>query len=46
MIPMLIDMYKAGKIKFNELITKEYKLEEINVAYADMLSGKNICGSI
>lgn len=46
MVPQLIDMYKAGKIKFDEIITKEYKLEEINEAYADMLAGKNICGSI
>lgn len=46
LVPQLIEMYKAGKIKFDELITKEYKLEQINEAYADMLAGKNICGVI
>jgi S-(hydroxymethyl)glutathione dehydrogenase/alcohol dehydrogenase len=46
LVPLMIDMYKAGKIRFDELITKEYKLSEINEAYGDMLAGKNICGSI
>lgn len=46
LVPQLIEMYKAGKIKFEELITREYKLEQINEAYADMLAGKNICGVI
>lgn len=46
MVPQLIKMYRAGKIKFDELITKYYKLEEINEAYQDMLAGKNICGCI
>lgn len=46
MVPQLLEMYKAGKIKMGELITKEYKLEQINEAYADMLAGKNICGLI
>ena len=46
LVPTLLEMYKAGKIKFDEVITKEYKLEEINEAYADMFAGKNICGVI
>jgi Zn-dependent alcohol dehydrogenase len=45
-VPQLIKMYRAGKIKMDEYITKEYKLGEINEAYADMLAGKNICGLI
>jgi len=45
-VPHLIEMYKAGRIKFAELVTKEYELEQINEAYADMLAGKNICGLI
>ncbi len=46
MVPQLLEMYKAGHIKMDELITKEYRLEQINEAYADMLAGKNICGVI
>jgi S-(hydroxymethyl)glutathione dehydrogenase/alcohol dehydrogenase len=46
MVPQMLEMYKAGSLKMDELITKEYKLEQINEAYDDMLAGKNICGSI
>lgn len=46
MVPQLLRMYRAGHIKMDELITKEYRLEQINEAYADMLAGKNICGLI
>jgi alcohol dehydrogenase (nicotinoprotein) len=46
MVPQLNRMYKAGHIKFDQLITKYYKLDQINEAYADMLAGKNICGCI
>ena len=46
LVPQLVKMYQAGHVKFDELITKTYKLEQINEAYADMLAGKNICGLI
>jgi S-(hydroxymethyl)glutathione dehydrogenase/alcohol dehydrogenase len=46
MVPQLIRMYRAGKIKFDELITKYYKLEQINEVCADMVAGKIICGCI
>jgi S-(hydroxymethyl)glutathione dehydrogenase/alcohol dehydrogenase len=29
-IPKLVDLYKAGKLKLDELITKHYKLDQIN----------------
>ena len=45
-VPQLLKMYKAGILKMDELITKEYKLAQINEAMDDMISGKNICGSI
>jgi S-(hydroxymethyl)glutathione dehydrogenase/alcohol dehydrogenase len=45
-IPQLMDLYKAGNLKLDELITKYYKLDQVNEAYADMLAGKNICGCI
>ncbi|HXY74449.1 MAG TPA: alcohol dehydrogenase catalytic domain-containing protein [Dehalococcoidales bacterium] len=45
-VPQLLNMYRAAKIKLPELITKEYKLSQINEAYADMLAGKLIAGVI
>lgn len=45
-IPKLLNMYKVGKLKLDQLITKTYRLEEVNDAYADMLSGKNLRGVI
>jgi S-(hydroxymethyl)glutathione dehydrogenase/alcohol dehydrogenase len=46
MVPQLIKMYRAGKIKFDQLITKYYELDQINEAFVDMLAGKNICGCV
>ncbi len=37
--PMLIDLYMAGKLKLDELVSHQYPLSEINEAYAAMLSG-------
>lgn len=40
----LLGMYKAGKLKLDELITNRYKLDQINDAYTDMYEGRNIRG--
>lgn len=45
-ITRLAAMYKAGKLKLDELITTTYKLDEVNQAYADMHAGRNIRGVI
>jgi len=45
-VPILLDMYKNKKLKLDELISKKYKLEEINEAYDDMRNGKNVRGVI
>lgn len=45
-IPRLMKMYKAGQLKLDEMVSKRYKLEEINEAMDDMLLGKNIRGMI
>ncbi|MCC7450368.1 MAG: Zn-dependent alcohol dehydrogenase [Anaerolineae bacterium] len=37
--PLMLDLYMAGKLKLDELITQEYRLEQINEAFASMLSG-------
>ncbi|MDP9427904.1 MAG: NDMA-dependent alcohol dehydrogenase [Actinomycetota bacterium] len=45
-IPKLLGLYQEGQLKLDELITKTYRLEDINEGYADMLAGKNIRGVI
>ncbi|GAC1395335.1 MAG: NDMA-dependent alcohol dehydrogenase [Mycobacterium sp.] len=45
-IPQLLTMYKAGKLNLDDMITSQYKLEQINEGYQDMLDGKNIRGVI
>jgi S-(hydroxymethyl)glutathione dehydrogenase/alcohol dehydrogenase len=45
-IPQLLSMYKAGKLNLDDMVTRQYTLEQINDGYQDMLSGKNIRGVI
>jgi NDMA-dependent alcohol dehydrogenase len=45
-IPTLLALYKAGKLKLDEMITTEYSLEDINQGYQDMRDGKNFRGLI
>jgi NDMA-dependent alcohol dehydrogenase len=45
-IPWLLDLYADGILKLDELITKEYTLDQINEGYADMREGRNIRGII
>jgi alcohol dehydrogenase (nicotinoprotein) len=45
-ITKMLDLYKAGRLKLDELITKRYTLDEVNQGYADLLDGKNIRGVI
>jgi Zn-dependent alcohol dehydrogenase len=37
--PLLLDLYAAGKLKLDELISAEYRLDEINEAFEAMLGG-------
>jgi S-(hydroxymethyl)glutathione dehydrogenase / alcohol dehydrogenase len=39
-IPKLIDLYKAGRIKLDELISKRYSLSQINEAISSLESGE------
>jgi len=45
-IPNLLALYKAGQLKLDELITRTYRLDQINQGYQDMLDGVNIRGII
>jgi len=43
-IPVLLDLYRAGHLKLDELVTRTYPLEGINQGYEDMRAGPNIRG--
>jgi S-(hydroxymethyl)glutathione dehydrogenase/alcohol dehydrogenase len=45
-IPRMIELYRSGDLKLDELITQTYTLDEINQGYQDLLDGKNIRGVI
>jgi NDMA-dependent alcohol dehydrogenase len=45
-VQRLLDMYVAGRLKLDELITARYSLSQINDGFQDMLEGKNIRGVI
>jgi S-(hydroxymethyl)glutathione dehydrogenase/alcohol dehydrogenase len=45
-IPQLLSMYKAGRLNLDDMITRQYQLEQINDGYKDMLEGRNIRGVI
>ena len=42
----MLDLYRAGKLKLDELVSKQYSLEQINEGYADLEAGKNIRGVV
>lgn len=45
-IPMLLELYRAGDLKLDELVTRTYRLDEVNQGFADMERGINIRGVI
>lgn len=45
-MPMLLSMYEAGTLKLDELITRRYRLSEINDAIKHLRDGQNIRGII
>ena len=40
----MLELYRAGKVRLDELVTNTYTLETINEGYADMHAGKNLRG--
>lgn len=45
-VPRLIGLYQSGQLRLDELVTRTYRLEDINQGYADMHAGKNVRGVI
>jgi Zn-dependent alcohol dehydrogenase len=45
-IPRFARMYDAGQLRLDEMITKRYRLDDINDAYRDLRNGEIIRGVI
>ena len=45
-IPRLLELYRQGLLKIDELITKEYTLDEVQQGYDDVESGANVRGVV
>jgi len=43
-VPKLLELYKAGQLDLDGLVTRTYDLEGINQGYEDMREGRNIRG--
>lgn len=45
-IPLLAKLYSSGRLQLDEMITRRYRLDDINDAFADLLNGELIRGVI
>ena len=45
-VPRLLGLYRDGRLKLDELVTRRYALAEVNDGYADLEAGRNIRGLI
>ncbi len=45
-IPRLLALYRRGKLKLDELITRTYPLSSVNEAFSDLTSGANARGVV
>jgi S-(hydroxymethyl)glutathione dehydrogenase / alcohol dehydrogenase len=45
-IPRLLNLYREGVVKLDELITETYSLDQVNQGYADLSSGRILRGVI
>ena len=42
----LIDLYRKGLLKLDELVSRTYRLADINTGFSDLLSGRNLRGLV
>lgn len=42
----MIDMYRGGQLKLDEVVSRRYKLDDISQGYSDMYAGLNVRGVI
>jgi S-(hydroxymethyl)glutathione dehydrogenase/alcohol dehydrogenase len=43
-IPRLLELYRAGQLDLDGLVTRTYHLDEVNQGYEDMREGRNLRG--
>ena len=45
-IPRMLELYRAGRLRLDELVTARYPLEDVNRGYQDLSHGRNIRGML
>lgn len=45
-VPILLELYRSGQLKLDEMITNTYSLDQINQGYEDLRQHRNIRGVI
>ncbi len=45
-IPKLLELYADGQLNLDDLVTRTYRLDEVNQGYEDMREGRNLRGVI
>lgn len=45
-IPQLLSMYRLGKLDVDDMVTRLYRLDQVNEGFEDMRAGRNIRGVI
>lgn len=45
-MPRILNLYRSGRVMLDELVTKTYRLEEVNEAFTDLKAGRNLRGVI
>jgi S-(hydroxymethyl)glutathione dehydrogenase/alcohol dehydrogenase len=45
-VPRLLDLYRSGALRLDELVTARYALDEVNEAFSNLNDEKNIRGLI
>jgi S-(hydroxymethyl)glutathione dehydrogenase/alcohol dehydrogenase len=45
-VPELVSLYRKGELRLDELVTRRYRLDEVNEAMSDLREGRNARGVI
>jgi S-(hydroxymethyl)glutathione dehydrogenase/alcohol dehydrogenase len=45
-VPLLLGLYQRGQLQLDQLVSRQYRLEEISAGYADLAAGRNVRGLI
>lgn len=44
--PKLMQLYQKGDLKLDQMITREYQMDDLEIAFSDLLAGRNAKGVI